>query len=147
MSVVPAQRLLWLVFAAAVLALVAGPLPDLIPLWLGVVVLVTIAALVDLAFSVSKMRPLAVSAPAISRFSKDREGTVEVLFANPERRAQRVRFALGLPAAFESPDEEISVEIPAEAAHASIRWRCTPRQRGRFSGTLACTEISSAFGL
>jgi uncharacterized protein (DUF58 family) len=147
MSFVPTPRLLWLVFAAAVLAMVAGPLPDLIPLWIAAVGVVTLAALADLAVSVSKLRPLVVTVPAISRFSKDREGTVEILFANPERRGQRMRFALGLPAAFESREDEVQVEFPADAAHASIRWRCTPRQRGRFSGILACTEISSALGL
>jgi uncharacterized protein (DUF58 family) len=147
MGFVPAKRLLWLVFAVAVVAVTAGPLPDLMPLWVAALAITIFAALADLALSISKLRPLAVSAAPIARFSKDREGTVEVLFANPERRAQRVRFTLALPAAFQSHDDEVQVEIPADAAHAGIRWRCTPRQRGRFSGALACTEVSSVFGL
>ncbi|MEO7798954.1 MAG: DUF58 domain-containing protein [Opitutaceae bacterium] len=147
MSVVPSTRLLWLVFGAAVLAVLAGPLPDLVPVWLLSLGLVTLISLGDLTLSFWKASPLVVSAPPVSRFSKDRDGVVPVVLGNADARARRIRFALALPGGFESPDETAWVDLPAGAAHARIAWRCTPRQRGRFAGMLACTETSSAFGL
>jgi uncharacterized protein (DUF58 family) len=147
MSVVPAQRLLWLVFAAAILAVLAGPLPDLVSVWLLALGILTLAALADLAISLSKTRPLAVTLQPVTRFSKDREGKIQVLFANPGGRSERVRFALALPAGFESQHDELWVDLPAGEAHARIGWPCTPRERGRFTEVLACTETRSAAGL
>ena len=49
-----------------------------------------------------------------------------VTFANPGRRAARLRFALGLPAQFVSPVEDVLVDLPAGADRACMDWRCTP---------------------
>lgn len=147
MSFVPASRLLWLVFAAAVLAVLAGPLPDLVTGWLLALGVLTLAALADLVVSLGKIHPLGVTIQPVTRFSKDREGRIEVLFANPGGRRERVRFALALPASFESRQEEVSVDLPAGAAHARIGWPGTPRERGRFTDVLACLETRSVAGL
>ena len=147
MNFVPAPRLLWLVSGVAILATLAGPWPELEPLWLLTLGGVSLAALADVALSISRARPPLVSVPAVVRFARDREGAIAVTFANPEGRARRLRFALGLPAAFAPKDEETWVELPAGAARASVEWRCTPRRRGLFSGVLACIEGGSALGL
>lgn len=147
MSFVPGQRLLWLVFAAAGLAVLAGPLPDFVSVWLLALALLTLAALGDLVVSLGKLHPLAVTISPVTRFSKDREGKVEVLFANPGGRRERVRFALALPDSVESRHEEMWVDLPAGAAHARIGWLATPRERGRFTDVVACLETPSAAGL
>jgi len=147
MNFIPAKNLLWLVLGAALLAAVAGPLPELAPVWLLVLGGVGLAALADLVASLAGAHPPAASVPAVVRFTKDRAGAVPVTFANPGGRARRIRFAPGLPATFESPDEEAWVDLPAGAKHARIDWRCTPRRRGRHAGLLACTEVGSPFGL
>ena len=147
MSFVPSPRLLWLVFAAALVATAAGPWGELEPLWLLALGGVTLAALADVAVSLARARPPVIGVPAVVRFSRDREGAVAVTFDNPDGRARRVRFALGLPGAFAPTDEETWVDLPAGAARARIEWRCTPRRRGRFTGVLACVEGSSALGM
>ena len=143
---VPAQRLLWSMLGVAVLAAMAGPLPELVPLWLLALGGLILTALADLARALLAAQPLTVTVPAVVRFSKDREGTVPVTFRNPAERGRRVRFALGLPATFDSPLEEMQVDLPAGAAQAVVVWRGTPRRRGRFTQVLACTEVASGFG-
>ena len=147
MSFVPAQRLLWLVFYVALIGVAAGPLPELQGIWLLTLGATLLAALADVALSLSRAQPPTVSVPAIMRFMRDREGTVAVTFANPSRRATRVRFALGLPAGFSSAVEDLLLDLPEGAERARVEWRCTPRQRGRFADVLACVENGSTLGL
>jgi uncharacterized protein (DUF58 family) len=147
MSLVPTQRLLWLVFGAAVLAMVAGPLPEFMPFWLLGLLAVGLAALGDLAACLSGARPPDASLPPVTRFTRGRSGTIRVTFANPGAVAWRMRFALGLPPSFESRAEEIRVNLPAGSTRASIDWSCTPGRRGRFRSALACVETDSRFGL
>jgi uncharacterized protein (DUF58 family) len=147
MSFVPTTRLLWLVFAAAMIAVAAGPWAELQPVWLLAMIGIALTALADVGLSLARTRPPIASVPAVGRFMRDREGTVPVTFANADARACRVRFALGLPAAFAPAEDEVWVDLPAGAARARIDWRCTPRQRGRFTNALACVEAGSALGL
>lgn len=147
MSFVPATRLLWLVFAAAIVATAAGPWRELEALWLLAIGSVVLAALADVAVSLARARPPVASVPAVVRFTRDREGMIAVTFENPTGQARRVRFALGLPAAFTPASEETGVDLPAGAARARVEWRCTPRRRGSFAGVLACVEGASVLGL
>jgi uncharacterized protein (DUF58 family) len=147
MSLLPTRRLLWLVLGVAVLAAVAGPLPELVPAWLFALLAVALAALGDLAACLSGARPPSVSSPAVTRFTKGRKGAIRLTFANPGKEARRLRFALGLPSAFESTEREIRIDLPAGAAEAAVDWECTPVHRGRFRGMVACTETVSRFGL
>ena len=147
MTFLPSTRLLWLVLGVAVLATVAGPLPELAALWVLALLAVTLVALADLALSLRDARPPLVAIPPVVRFAKDRPGAVPVTFANPSGRAARVRFALGLPVVFAEAQTELLVDLPAGAPHARISWDCTPRRRGRFTGVVACGETGSRLGL
>jgi uncharacterized protein (DUF58 family) len=148
MSLLPTRRLLWLVLGAAALAAVAGPLPELLPAWLFVLLAVGLAAVGDLAASVATgAAPPSVSAPPVSRFTKGRKGEVRLTFSNPGKAARRLRFALGLPETFESTEREVWVDLPDGAPLATIGWECTPARRGRFHGPVACIETRSRFGL
>ena len=147
MTLVPSTRLLWVVFYAALVGVGAGPLPELLPVWLIVLGVVVLAALVDAALSLARAQPPAASVPPVVRFMRDREGALPVTFVNPHQTARRLRVALGLPAAFASRDEEAWVDLPAGAQRARIDWRCTPRHRGRFTGVLVSVEGRSMLGL
>ncbi len=147
MSLVPSVRLLWLVFYAALVAVGAGPLPELTPVWLLALGVIGLAALIDAGLSLARARPPAATLPAVERFMKDREGTIALTLANPDKRARRLRVALGLPAAFVSREDEAWVELPEGAERARIEWPCTPQQRGRFERVLVCLEGGSVLGL
>lgn len=147
MSLVPAPRLLWIVFYAALVGVGAGPWPELTPLWLLALGAVGLAALADAGLALARGRPVAVTAPALARFLRDREGVLALTLVNPERRARRLRLAIGLPPGFAARAEEVWVDLPAGAERARVDWPCTPRRRGRFAGVLACLEDRSRFGL
>lgn len=147
MSIVPSPRLLWLVFYAALIAIGAGPLPELVPVWLLSLGLIALAALADAGWSLARAKPPVATVPPVARFMRDREGVLSVTFSNPDARARRLRVALGLPSAFVSREEEMWVDLPGGAARARIDWHCTPRRRGRFANVLACVEGGSALGL
>jgi uncharacterized protein (DUF58 family) len=143
----PTGRLLWLVFGAAALAAVAGPLPELVPAWLFILLAVVLVALGDLAACLAGRRLPTASAPAVTRFTKGRTGTIRLTYENPGKAARRFRFALGLPAGFESTERDVWVDLPEGAAHATIGWECLPIRRGRFQGMVACLETASGLGL
>ncbi len=147
MRFVPSTRLLWLMLAVAIVATVAGPFRELQPLWLLSIGGVVLAALADVALTLKRTRPPTVTLPAVTRFSRDREGVLSVTFENPDGQARRLRFALALPSVFKSAAEEIMVDLPAGAARARIDWRCTPSRRGSFAGVMACFEGASGLGL
>jgi uncharacterized protein (DUF58 family) len=148
MTLLPTGRLLWLVFGAAALAAVAGPLPELVQAWLFILLAVVLVALGDLAACLSSRRLPAVTAQPVTRFTKGRKGTIRLNFENPGKAGRRLRFALGLPAGFESTEREVWVDLPDGAAHATIGWECVPIRRGRFKGMMiACLETASGLGL
>jgi uncharacterized protein (DUF58 family) len=144
---VPATRLLWAVAGVAVLAAIAGPLPEFTPVWVLALLGVALVAVADLALSVRRAAPPEVSLPAVARFAKDRPGVISLVFHNPSGEARRLRFGLGLPAVFSSEREEAVIELPAGAKQARVDWTCTPRRRGRYTEVLACVESGSRLGL
>ena len=147
MSFVPTERLLWLVFAAALLAVGAGPWPEFQPAWLISLVVLTLAAIGDAIGALAGTRAPRPAVPGVLRFLRDRAGTIPVTFANSGGRARRLSFALGLPGEFISTDDRIRVDLPAGAPRARVDWKVTPRQRGRFGGVLAVVETDSFLGL
>lgn len=147
MSTVPATRLLWLVFYTALVGVGVGPFPELVPIWLLVIGVVVIAALIDLGISLARAAPPRVSVAGVTRFMRDREGALRLVFENPDGRARRVRVGLGLPAGFVSREEEMWVDLPSGAKRAQALWPCTPGRRGRFNTVQSCVESESVLGL
>jgi uncharacterized protein (DUF58 family) len=147
MSIVPATRLLWLVFYTVLVGVGVGPFPELVPVWVLAIGVVVIAALIDLAVSLARAAPPRVSIPGITRFMRDREGAIRMVFDNPAGRHCRVRVGLGLPAGFVSREEERWIDLPAGATRSQAVWPCTPRRRGRFATVQSCVEGDSVLGL
>ena len=147
MSFLPSNRLLLLVAAVTVVAIGAGPWPELAPVWLAALLAVVLAALLDLAHSLRHHQPPAVSAPPVVRMAKDRPASIPLTFEHGRASARRLRFGLGLPAGFTDLQDDLQVDLPAGAPRARLDWKCTPQHRGRFTGLVACTETSSQLGL
>jgi uncharacterized protein (DUF58 family) len=147
MSILPTRRLLWLVFAAAALAVAAGPMPEITPAWALGLFAVVLVSLGDLCASLAAARPEATEASRITRFAKGRPGAVRVSIACPPGPPGVVRFALGMPESFEPAEDCLRVALPEGAGKAEVDWHCTPLRRGRFFGVLACIETASRLGL
>jgi uncharacterized protein (DUF58 family) len=147
MSILPTRRLLWLVLGAAALAVASGPMPEIAPVWLLGLFAVGLAALGDLCATLARPRVEAAAGSPVTRFTKGRTGSVRVSFACPPGSPGTVRFALGMPEAFEPERDQLWVSFSPGARRAEIDWRCTPSRRGRFGGVLACTECPSRLGL
>lgn len=142
---VPAHRLLYALLGVAGIAAVAGPLPEVTPLWIITLLVIVVVALADLVWSLRGGGAVSVTLPAVVRFSKDRPGTIAVSFGNPDEVPRRIRFALGLPQIFTPEREEAWIDLPAGAKLARIDWTATPRARGRFTEVLVCVEAKSRF--
>jgi uncharacterized protein (DUF58 family) len=133
---------------AAVLpfAVVAGPVPELGPLWILLLGIVGILVVADLVLSLKGVIFPVPTVPATVRGAKDREIAVPVMFSIPHGAALRLRFAVALPPKCETSQRERWIKLPANAARARIDWICTPRCRGRHAIGPACLEVTSRLG-
>lgn len=147
MSLVPGTRLLWLVLDAALIAIVGAFFPAVHAAWLLGLAGLGAVALADAAHALARSEPIGVALPRIARFSRDREGSLEVTLAAKAGSPRRIRLGLVLPGAFVAREDEAAIDLPGGAERYRIDWRCTPRQRGRFDGVVACTETTSRLGL
>ena len=147
MSILPAPRLLQLLSVVIVLAIAAGPWPALAPVWIFALLALVLAALADLGLSLRRAAPPQLSVPAIVRMAKDRPAHIPVTFAHGLPESRRLRFGLGLPAGFGELQTDALVDLPADAPRARLDWPCLPRQRGRFTGLVACAESGSVLDL
>lgn len=142
---VPAPRLLAWVAGLVGLAAVAGPLSLSGALPVATVAL-ALLALVDLARGLGRKNWPGVEVPAVVRLTKDRPGTLAVVFNGLDGRGARARIALAAPAALEIEEAERDIVFPVEATRAQGVWRITPRRRGRFTELLACLARPSPWG-
>jgi uncharacterized protein (DUF58 family) len=143
---VPARRLLAWSAGLVGLAAVAGPLGlfgAVLPVAAGALGLL---ALIDLARGLAREDWPGVETPAVVRLTKDRPGTLPLVFAGLDGRGGGARVALAAPAALEIEEAERDVVFPTEATRAQGAWRMTPRRRGRFTGLLACLARTSPWG-
>lgn len=147
MSFVPANRLLWLVFYAALIGVGAGPFPVLVPVWLGLLAATVIVGIADAAWTANQSAALEISTPPVLRFMRDRAGTIPLTLRNPSRRARRIRVGLALPAGFVAERDEQWIDLPPDTEHARTTWSCRPSRRGRYSGVMAVIEHGSVLGL
>jgi uncharacterized protein (DUF58 family) len=143
---VPAARMLVWVAGMLGLAVLAGPLPELLPFWLIASGVLALAVLLDLARGLGREDWPQVDGPPVLRLTKDRPGVLTLVFSGLDGRANGVRVALAAPAVFAVEDAERDVLFPATATRAAGSWRLTPSRRGRFAGLLACLARPSPLG-
>src|SRR4051794_11988920 len=118
MTLVPSTRLLAATFGVALIACLAGPLRELMPVWLIGAGAVIVLALADALLALLRAKQASASAPPVLRFTKDRPSVLPITFKNPSEHGRRVRFGLALPPSFEMALAESSVDLPAGAGHA-----------------------------
>ena len=147
MTFLPSLRLIRLGLLVVVVAVAAGPLPELGALWLAAAGAWIVVALADLGLSLGRHAPPAITLPAVVRLTKDRPGKIPLTLANPESRERRLRIGIGLPAGFADEHPDLAVEVPAGARAAVVEWTTTAARRGRYPGVVVCCESSSRLGL
>lgn len=145
-SMVPSMRLVVWLGGLLVPAILAGPLPELMPLFLVMAGGLIVAALLDLARSLGATDWPVPQGPAVLRLTKDREGTLPVIFSGLGGRGGSVRVALAVPAVLAVDEVDRDVAFPQGADRAQGIWPLTPRRRGRFSGLLVCLARPSRWG-
>jgi uncharacterized protein (DUF58 family) len=142
----PTTRLIAWTGGVAALAVVAGPLPELVPLWLVAAGGLAAAALLDLALGLKRGDWPQVQGPDVLRLTKDRPGRAPLIFAGLDGRGGSLRVALAAPGSLEIEDADRDVTLPAESERALDTWTLTPRRRGRFTGLIACVARHSPAG-
>ncbi|HEY1847915.1 MAG TPA: DUF58 domain-containing protein [Opitutaceae bacterium] len=147
MSLVPRPRLLWIVLDVALVGVLGAVFAPAHAAWLVALAGIGAVALADAALALARNDRVQVALPRVARFSRDRESSLEVTLGVKAGAARRVRLGLVLPGAFAAREDEATVDLPGGAERYRLEWKCTPRQRGRFEGVVACTETPSSLGL
>jgi uncharacterized protein (DUF58 family) len=113
----------------------------------GVGLILILVALVDVAFSSSRLRNIRVDLPAMVRMTRDREGSIELSVTHSDMRTRALRLGLPLPREILSPQEDLLAFLPQGAEHLRILWPCTPLRRGQFRIHKCYLETESFLGL
>lgn len=144
---VPGSRLLWWVGLVVVpCSAVAGAVPDLMPVALGLVGALAGLVLLDAALGYGSLGDVGLHLPEVVRLTKDREGTIEVAVRNPRRRARRIRLGLALPPEIRSTEDSLCVLLPAGTEWCRFDWACTALKRGAYRIDRCYLEEPSPLG-
>jgi uncharacterized protein (DUF58 family) len=145
--IVPQNRLLfWVAVIVLPFAALGALLPEGLLLTVVLIVALALLALVDAMLAFSALDGITVSLPAVARFSKDREGALEVTVRNERQRALRLRLGIPFPRAIVSLVTDLQVALPAGSEWSRLEWRCTPCRRGNFTLARTCLEAASPLG-
>lgn len=88
-----------------------------------------------------------VSAPALVRLWKDREGSIDLVFRCGDRRGRTLHIGPVLPDEIASQPEDKMIALPDAAEQSRIEWTCQPRKRGRYFLNRCAVESSSPLRL
>ena len=146
MTPVPSRRLLWFVAALIPAAAIAGPVPQLWPLCVFALVATGVVSALDLLITLRRAQMPKVEASPLNRLTKDRKSKIALTLSYDDNAPRRVRFALSMPASFESEQSDLFVDLPVGGKRVFLNWSCTALRRGRFQAMRACLEASSHWG-
>ena len=143
---VPRTRLLvWFALVTLPLSLVGAMAASPLLSFAGTFAFVLIAV-IDAALAFDALRGIRVELPEIVRFSKNREGVIELNVTHSGAVNRDARFGLALPEAFASPHEDLSAMLPQGQERFSLTWPCTPLKRGQFRLETCYLETPSPLG-
>lgn len=146
--IVPQSRLLfWFAVVVLPFAVVGAVYGEALKFSIVAVAALALLALADMAWGLDSLDGISVTLPEVVRFSKDREGAIEVHLRNERRKHRRLRLGLALPRQIQSPREDTQVSLPADTEWSQLEWRCTPRRRGNYRLAHAHLETASPLGL
>jgi uncharacterized protein (DUF58 family) len=145
--IVPQNRLLiWFAVLALPLSAGHGLPPPLLVATLCAYLLLAVIATIDAILGKQAVRRISVHLPELVRFQKDREAPIEIQIRHEHRRTCKIRIGLPLPAEFDSPEDALVAQLPAEALLSRITWPCTPGRRGLYRIDQSYFEIGSPLG-
>ena len=148
MRFTPENRLL---FWVGLVVLSIGFLAAVEPVTLAVSILLlaglTVLVFLDLRQAFQRLAGISVALPALTRMSKNRDGKLEVRIRNEGQNPQRLRLAVGLPAAIPSTQEDSSIILPDGVEWSRFSWGCVPAERGRYLVETTYIGASSRLGL
>jgi uncharacterized protein (DUF58 family) len=142
----PSSRLIWL---AVIVALPAVALAGASRTWTGVgaiaVGVCAAVAALDAVLGAKRVRSLSVDAPAVTRLSKDVDGSLALVVANRSSGALDARIAIVMPEGIASAKSV--EEIVAPPGDAPLGWPVTGVQRGDHELREIHIETASPLGL
>ena len=146
--IVPRNRLLFAVGAIVLPFAVVGVLErSALAVSLGMIVLTVVAALLDAALSLGRLRGLNFELPEIVRLTKDRQGNVPVTIKNESRATHQLRIGLAFPREIVLERPDLETTVPADAPVAEAVWPVTPIRRGSYILERIYVETPSMLGL
>ncbi|GAK49315.1 hypothetical protein U14_00536 [Candidatus Moduliflexus flocculans] len=145
--IVPRTRLLfWFALITLPLSLV-GAMASSALLSLAGTLAFILLAIVDATLSFGALRGIRVELPDTIRFSKNREGAIEVTVTHSGAANRNMRVGLALPTAFQSPHEDLTTMLPHDQQQVRLIWPCLPQKRGQFRLETCYLETPSPLGL
>jgi uncharacterized protein (DUF58 family) len=147
MRFTPENRLLfWVGLIVLPFALVGAVEPLALGLSILLIGGLAVLALLDAWRAGRRLTGVNVQLPAVVRMSRHRHARLEIKIRNEEQRTQRLRLAVGLPPAIQSPHEDRSVDLPGGAEWSRFDWPCLPVERGRYLIETAYVGTTSRLG-
>ncbi len=144
---VPRTRLLvWFALITLPLSLIGAMSSSALLSFAGTLAFFLIA-FIDAALAFDALQGIRVELPEIIRFSKNREGAIELNVTHSGAANREVRFGLALPAEFDSPREDLNAILPQDQERFRLMWPCIPLKRGQFRLERCYLETASPLGL
>ncbi|MBI5383356.1 MAG: DUF58 domain-containing protein [Verrucomicrobia bacterium] len=145
--IVPQSRLLfWFAIVVLPFAVLGAVYAEALPLAIVAIAVLAVLAALDVALGLGGLDGISVKLPEVLRFSKDREGAIEVRLRNERQKPRRLRLGLAFPCGIRSAVEDTPVALPAGSEWSRLEWPCTPLQRGNFRLSRAYLETASPLG-
>ena len=145
--IVPTNRLLFWFAAIALPFSALGALyaEAMLPS-IALIAAMLVVAVVDAALALGSLNAMSLQLPPLLRFSKERDGIIEVTVKNPSRQSRRLRIGLPLPPEIASTQDDVVITLPAEAEQSRLDWACRPQSRGNFHLRRGYLESPSRLG-
>ena len=145
--IVPQSRLLfWFAVVVLPFAVLGAVYAEGLQLSIIAIAALAVLAMLDVALGFGSLDGISVKLPDVLRFSKDREGAIEVRVRNERQKRRSLRLGLAFPRELQSPVEDMLVLLPADSEWSRLEWRCSPLKRGNFRLTRAYLETTSPLG-
>jgi uncharacterized protein (DUF58 family) len=145
--IVPQNRLLlWFGLLVVPFMLLAAIEPAAVMVSAACIAGFGLVVILDGALAVSGLNGISITLPDTIRLSKDREAKLELRVRNERQRRKQLRLALALPRAVQSPQEDLSVELPPGSEWSRLAWSCIPRRRGSMVLDAVHVESGSPLG-
>lgn len=130
----PAPALVWIVALGGVpLGLAAAVWPESLAALAGAVAALGAAAAYDAWQGRRQLAGLSVFTDSDGQLAQAREGELMVYLRKPAGLSGSGSAGLALPPSFDCAAEEVALRLAAGHTEYAIRWRLTPRERGRYA--------------